>query len=78
MLRSSGRETNASGRESLGIGRQARQKSNQRIAWEKRRSEKEIEDFRNIVRKTESLEYSQDLAKKYVEKGKSSFEKFGF
>ena len=41
-------------------------------------SEQEIGLFRNIVRKTGSLQYSQDLAKKYVGKGKAVIEKSGF
>ena len=41
-------------------------------------TEKEIEIFRNIVRKTGSLLYSQNLAKKYVEKGKLAVEKSDF
>lgn len=35
-------------------------------------SQKEIEEFRHIVKKTKSLEYSQTLAKKLAEKGKNT------
>jgi len=41
-------------------------------------SEQEIGIFRNIVRKTGSLEYSRGLAKKYVEAGKVAVEKSNF
>jgi len=41
-------------------------------------NEKEIEAFRNVIQKTGSLLYSQNLAKKYVEKGKLAIEKSSF
>ncbi|MDD5489646.1 MAG: polyprenyl synthetase family protein [Candidatus Moranbacteria bacterium] len=41
-------------------------------------SESDIESFRRAIRETGSLEYSQNLAKKYVEEGKAAIEKSGF
>ena len=41
-------------------------------------SEKEIELFRETVKNTGSLKYSQDLARKYVEEGKRAVEKSNF
>jgi len=48
------------------------------LLGEKDISQKEVELFRNVVRKTGSLGYSQDLAKKYAEKGKAAIEKSRF
>lgn len=41
-------------------------------------TEKEIEDFKRIVRDTGSLEYSQDLAKKFVSESLAALERIDF
>ncbi|HBB36432.1 MAG: hypothetical protein UX02_C0004G0060 [Candidatus Moranbacteria bacterium GW2011_GWC1_45_18] len=41
-------------------------------------SESDIESFRRVIRETGSFEYSQNLARKYVEEGKAAIEKSDF
>lgn len=54
----------------LELGSKADKNNIHRLLGKRDASEKEIELFRDIVRNTGSLQYSRDLAKKYVERGK--------
>lgn len=61
--------------QALKRGNRSDRKLIKRLLGNKNISEEEIEKFREIVGKTGSLAYSQDLAKKLVERGKKALEK---
>jgi len=63
---------------SLEFGGRAERKIIGALLGKKDATEKEIELFRNVVRKTGSLKYSQELAKKYAEKGKKAVSESNF
>jgi geranylgeranyl diphosphate synthase type I len=46
-----------------------------KLLGNKKTTAAEIEDFRNIIRKTGSLDYSRNLAKKFVDRGKQALQK---
>ena len=56
-------------------GNRLDRKTIKQLLGNKNVSSREIENFREIVKKTGSLAYSQDLAKNLVEKGKRALEK---
>ena len=62
----------------LEFGNKLERKTIQDLLGKKDASQKEINLFREIVKNTGSLKYSQDLAKKYVAEGKGAITKSNF
>jgi len=62
----------------LEFGNESDRKTIRSLLGKKDISEREIELFRDMVKSTGSLAYSQNLAKKYAEKGKAAVEKSDF
>lgn len=59
-------------------GNREQKKLIRKLLGNKNVTDEDIKKFRKVVRETGSLKYSQDLAKKYINDGKLSVEKFDF
>lgn len=62
----------------LEFGNKSEKKIVQSLLGKKDANQKEINLFREVVKNTGSLQYSQDLAKEYVTEGKAAIEKSNF